>query len=1843
MNCFSNKKFIFILLFMFIFSIIISNLSNQVVSQQKPLQNITIFNNETVKDTGTGPSLLVLEDAWGTKNDYNVKNDTTVDWTIPASWYGKNFSVTVSNLTAKLSNDLKEVADGDYVATSGTEVNGSYLDTRTQGGNSWNLQWGWITRTELNADLFFYTLAYQNSITNLHIHLEISTTNCDNNDDLEIRLMDETSGYVLIDRITSGGSFIIDYDESTSPANYVDSNGRLWLKFFGASQDTSIKTLSIDYAYINVTASREIVDPDTIVLTVNGTNITGDWNFATATLFGFWSPGICSFLFECDNSYSISFNTQTTLWINRSNTASSIYIRGSGNSPTIHYWRIDFNAVDASSSYQNQKFIILHTRKWSFINATGPSGPVSITPGTYRGNSTIPVSSSDYASGNWRFYCSSSNIISNLYIRKNGIDVNCINITDVVNISCDIIEPNIPGNFNLTIFNGTSIVHQELVISSGSNVVFTSWAVANDSNNNGIYEILVTWKNSTAIGYMKKFLTVIYPTDAINHSIGHIYFIGRSINMTIFYNDTFNGNGISGANLSYIIKNSTNPNIENGFLVDLSNGNYTNSISLSGYTMGNYTLIINASKKWYHNISLSFQIEIFAYNTSLNTSLPTINKVGYAYCYYSDTIKFEVNYYNTTNNNMSYIPGASVSIYKNSNPISTVFWQESTINKTYYIYLNSSNSDLVSTWNDINNNMTITVQISKYSFIPRSVDIEFDVRNSTAILNGNSTENKLSGRFDIIVNYTNNLLDRPISDYYSPSFQFMYNGTIYSSLKVNYLYNGLWNLSCIFNETTNVSYDVLIQVSLIGFIDTSWSLTLNIDVIHTINQTFNLTENVYFYHNVNFSIIYNRTYPTLLGLDNAEIISPKYTITIQNLGSGLYTVEIHTAYLLNVSHYKLYFIIKQTHYQQINFSIQFNIINITTNSTIIDSTDTQFDGNKSILFVNESVRFDIEYFDEIKSEFISNSMISVYILNSQGIPISSQFTISSYLTYYSIKIDTFGVNSGNYTLQIILQKQNYNKSILTLNLSIKPYITSLTLIRDHPQQGIIPLTHYIEWHHYQILFMSNFTGIFFNEFTNYTSNITWGFARYIICEKGKDPMFQSNWLRNGTFVYDIQKLYFYTSIIPLEYNNGSYLPVGNYTIYVSNYAKNCINQTLNFSLEIIPRLTGRIEVTQIPTVSVGQNFLIQIQLYVNNIPYSAHLRLIVISKSEDGSIIVNDTFLVSTDSSGIKRKYYQVPQGSNQIIINVEFLGEFRYYPGYSIEPFQLDNPVIIQVEQQFNPLPIILILIIVGIGSISAILYVKRKVIDTKKSKKMEMSLEKFNNFKDLTSIICILIIYKPNNELSYKKLLINKGLDSNYWDKINKTINEFSGTGKRSNAALDVIKFDSVKILIDDGEYIRLALLLEDYPSEMILRTTVDFIQYFELSHYNNLRKSEVNKINDIEDHLNKRFGLSYILPYSIAVHKLTSVKITTFQDTLINMARVCSMDGYFYISDLYRKVIDETLIEGMIIFQTIQELINKRIFVPHDVFKEKSKKLVKKIEEYEKSRNIIDDYRLKIVSLTNKALNAVRKNDYNTALVSYKEAAKLAKQYNFQEEWRRFLFKIEEIKTKIERIGDSIQPSKPLRPEISSKYSVKVKSFSKIKQKIDEQKVLKDQKQVPKKEKVVIKTKISELPPPEPVEIEEIKSILSLKTESKTTKYPEIKIDTEIFQADIEELDEEIESIEKEIKKSEKEKDEALTPLEKALKFGLNLRDEEIFEVGTESIESQFFSDVSEMTDKKDVKDDITPDQITISDLKSICTVCHSKISIRILKLLIKGYEPECENCGAILKLKDLLIKK
>jgi len=181
-------------------------------------------------------------------------------------------------------------------------------------------------------------------------------------------------------------------------------------------------------------------------------------------------------------------------------------------------------------------------------------------------------------------------------------------------------------------------------------------------------------------------------------------------------------------------------------------------------------------------------------------------------------------------------------------------------------------------------------------------------------------------------------------------------------------------------------------------------------------------------------------------------------------------------------------------------------------------------------------------------------------------------------------------------------------------------------------------------------------------------------------------------------------------------------------------------------------------------------------------------------------------------------------------------------------------------------------------------------------------------------------------------------------------------------------------------------------------------------------------------------------------------------------------------------------------------------------------------------------------------------------------------------------------------------------------------KLSTLSSIKDKYD--KKIDDQV----KEPIAPKKQIQQIEPPSksieitPRNIQEFDEIIK---STGSLERDEIEQETKAIIKELDDMDEEIVEIEDRVEVSAKKlMDQELTPFERALKFGVNLKDDEIFSESAK-VEEQ-------------------SSEFSLYDLIDRCPNCNSRISEKNLRLIFKGYKIECDVCGSNLEKNGLISK-
>jgi len=171
-------------------------------------------------------------------------------------------------------------------------------------------------------------------------------------------------------------------------------------------------------------------------------------------------------------------------------------------------------------------------------------------------------------------------------------------------------------------------------------------------------------------------------------------------------------------------------------------------------------------------------------------------------------------------------------------------------------------------------------------------------------------------------------------------------------------------------------------------------------------------------------------------------------------------------------------------------------------------------------------------------------------------------------------------------------------------------------------------------------------------------------------------------------------------------------------------------------------------------------------------------------------------------------------------------------------------------------------------------------------------------------------------------------------------------------SQEIININSFQGRKLLISDGNFIRVAVLLDKDPSNIIKKGLMDFIDFFEETYGKDLAdwKYELSAFSNIETVLDH-----FLFPSIILSHKL-SFELTNLDAILdaqskevFNVANnlvTSSGRNAFYITTLIKKAMSNTKETIPDILKAIKELKFKKVLIPLDITPPE-KKIISQLE--------------------------------------------------------------------------------------------------------------------------------------------------------------------------------------------------------------------------------------------------------------------------------------------------------
>ncbi len=276
-------------------------------------------------------------------------------------------------------------------------------------------------------------------------------------------------------------------------------------------------------------------------------------------------------------------------------------------------------------------------------------------------------------------------------------------------------------------------------------------------------------------------------------------------------------------------------------------------------------------------------------------------------------------------------------------------------------------------------------------------------------------------------------------------------------------------------------------------------------------------------------------------------------------------------------------------------------------------------------------------------------------------------------------------------------------------------------------------------------------------------------------------------------------------------------------------------------------------------------------------------------------------------------------------------------------------EPIIYEFDIEIsNPLgggpdlgPIIFILMIILAGIIGAVVVVtvNKKVFKPKKIAKRKVLTEVESVFDDAVNLEHVLVLYKNTGMCVFFKSF---GLEEIDPELISGFLSAVSSFGKEmeSTQALNEIRYGDKQILLTDGQYIRVALVLGKKPSMVTRKHLSEFIVAFEKYYQKALSdwRGNLKAFQGADRLVDSMLNTSIILPHEIkfnlkAAKTLKSPNSKEVLRITQNLVKE-SERQYFFIGQLLALAVEKLKKEKAEVFMGIKELRDRNLIVPIEV---------------------------------------------------------------------------------------------------------------------------------------------------------------------------------------------------------------------------------------------------------------------------------------------------------------------
>jgi len=1013
-------------------------------------------------------------------------------------------------------------------------------------------------------------------------------------------------------------------------------------------------------------------------------------------------------------------------------------------------------------------------------------------------------------------------------------------------------------------------------------------------------------------------ITILGLTELVDLSMigGATYNSSDNIVIKVFYNDTVRNLGIASATVEYSIEASTyHP------FTDLGNGNYSITISAFDNEFGGYgskNIDVRINKEFYYNQSQPMSIQILGETSITAQRLP--NKA-----YYNSAETFNISVYYEDIAKSIGISGATIEIDVDTNPYSPIVYDN--LDGWYNITIDCSDV-IFSTYK----NFGIRINVSKSYYYNQTDTL-------STIIVGNVSLAVLSPAMDFVYVEGNNFVITV--EYYDTVLSTGINGaTIAYSLNDGSTYN-----STGFSDNLDGTYDVPIYTG-----DTDFPRYGFVDII--INASKHLYENAtttYTFHrqinteitpfndfdlgsirrglNVSYTFNYSDVNGKPITQATWEVIDAQgFGAYLQDLGNGNYTIHLDSTNAVVMNDHVFVFNIS-------SIGNETQILQLTIDVTIkqTDVVDIEYiheiarytGDNQSIRFYFNDTTNNLPVLGLTTSNIVVRNNATSVLWNSGGFWLVDSWNNGTYI----LEVDMGTRTSGWYTLEVNVSKfPDYDVSIFYVTFYFRGNYTEINLISLEGPVGI-PLTpsgisNYTIFEGSDIYINFNLTD------SDFSDNLVIGDANTYIAS------FLN--LGNSDSGMLVTSINFQTQshIGTIITSNPALIP-GRYLITITTTKINYENASFAFNLTIIEKYQSRLIIISQPNdVNAGNSFILIVSSeYFNGTDWvpiiGSDVRVTPYFNGIAGATL-NPILINGSESE------FEITVNINAIRMNLTIILQTEYFHQATII-YIAD----IDINPAFSFSDLIPYIILIGalVAGAGISVGVYRGAILPKKREKQRILTEVKTIFDDAINLEHILVLYKATGTCIYFKSYGSEEIDP---ELIGGFLSAVSSFGKEMVAqeALNEISYGDKMLLLADGVYIRVALVLGKKGSLILRRNLKRFIEAFENTYKDILPKwrGQLNPFRNAGQIVDDLLNTSIILPHQIS-YDFSNVKDlkTSHSRDILKVAHNCCEEldrKFFFIATLLKEATESTNKDTAEIFMGIKELRDKKMLIPIEI---------------------------------------------------------------------------------------------------------------------------------------------------------------------------------------------------------------------------------------------------------------------------------------------------------------------